>query len=227
MADSVQPHGQTKNVPPSPAGTMKWKYWLAARKPTTYPKLRETPTSSCMSVDKERESRKFSPDASGTHTMQPYRTSTHRLRPPRSFNLDRLLQSRRTRKHKGEAPYWVPCQPLCGLQRKHSTHETQKQTPRSVHGYERNLPGLFYRVPRDTICPIQRLDVFSGLYVGHLDAAPVLHILKQNGTNRRTDTRTNTATNQHKIGRDTHTHNPRHYSRQTHTTAGNYSTHKP
>ncbi|CAH2296641.1 Hypothetical predicted protein [Pelobates cultripes] len=66
MADSVQPHGQTKNVPPSPAGTMKWKYWLAARKPTTYPKLRETPTSSCMSVDKERESRKFSPEASGT-----------------------------------------------------------------------------------------------------------------------------------------------------------------
>ncbi|CAH2282412.1 Hypothetical predicted protein [Pelobates cultripes] len=100
MADSVQPHGQTKNVPPSPAGTMKWKHWLAARKPTTYPKLRETPTSSCMSVDKERESRKFSPDASGTHTMQPYRTSTHRLRPPRSFNLDRLLQLRRTRKHR-------------------------------------------------------------------------------------------------------------------------------
>ncbi|CAH2248596.1 Hypothetical predicted protein [Pelobates cultripes] len=100
MADSVQPHGQTKNVPPSPAGTTRWKYGLAAHKPTTYPKLRETPTSSCMSVDKERESRKFSPDASGTHTMQPYCTSTHRLQPPRSFNLERLLQSRRTRKHR-------------------------------------------------------------------------------------------------------------------------------
>ncbi|CAH2310623.1 Hypothetical predicted protein [Pelobates cultripes] len=126
MADSVQPHGQTKNVPPSPAGTIKWKYWLAARKPTTYPKLQETPTNSCMSEDKERESREFSPDASGTHTMQPYRTSTHRLRPPRSFNLERLLQSRRTRKHRRKRHTEFHASPYAAF--KESTQPTSRRS---------------------------------------------------------------------------------------------------
>ncbi|CAH2313117.1 Hypothetical predicted protein [Pelobates cultripes] len=126
MEDGVQPHGQMKNDPPSPAGTIKWKYWLAARNPATYPQLQQTPASSCMSKDKERESREFSLDVSSTHTMQPYRTSTHRLRPPRSFNLEHLLQKRRTRKHRRKRHTGIHASPYTAF--KESTQPTSRRS---------------------------------------------------------------------------------------------------